>query len=512
MARRLLGVSLLLLLAISSQAAEKFAFTQVVEQARQRAARAYEAPEPIPNFMRELSYSQYQDIRFNPDKSLWKEGQSPFQVMLMAPGLYFTHPVKINLIEPKGVKNLPFQKDLFTFTDPELEKRIPPDLGYAGIKLTFPFFDKAIQNQFVVFAGASYFRGVGKHNGWGISSRGIAVNTGLPGGEEFPSFVEFWLEHPTAKARSMRVYGLMDGPSMSGAYEFLITPGEQTIVKVKSVLFPRESIQLMGVAPLTSMFFFGENTARPRGEWRAQVHDSDGLLIQNGTGEWLWRPLINPINLEMDYFATQDVQGFGLLQRDTDFASYHDLGARYEIRPSTWVKPEGKWGPGHIVLVQLPTNVETNDNIVAFWSPQSPAQVNTPYHIGYTLTFGDTDVVNTKTGYVKNTFVGDGNIVGGGTRQGAYRVVVDFAGGELDKLKADAMVQSNVNGVDGTEVFEHFVEYNSIDKSWRLSLLAKPAQGKSLNLRGYLHDKDRPLSETWTYRLPPVNDILPKDQ
>jgi len=511
MVLRLLGVSLLLMASIS-HAAEKFAFSSVIEQARQRAAHAYEAPEAIPNFMRELSYSQYQDIRFDPEKSLWKQGQSPFQVMLMAPGLYFTHAVKINLVESSGVKALPFKKDLFTFTDPELEKLIPPDLGYAGIKLTFPLFEKDVQNQFLVFAGASYFRGVGKHNAWGISSRGIAINTGLPGGEEFPSFVEFWLEHPAAGARSMRVYGLLDGPSMSGAYEFIVTPGERTVVKVKSVLFPRDSIQLMGVAPLTSMFFFGENTSRPKGEWRAQVHDSDGLLIHNGSGEWLWRPLINPVNLEMDYFATHDVQGFGLLQRDTAFASYHDLGARYDSRPSTWVTPEGKWGPGQIVLVQLPTREETNDNIVAFWSPQSPAKPNTPYQIGYTLTFGGPDVANTSMGHVTNTFIGDGNIVGGGNHKGAYRVVVDFAGGELDKLKPNAAVQGLVTGLDGTEVLEYFVEHNPVENSWRLSLLALPGKGKSLSLRAFLQEQDRALSETWTYRLPPMNDILAKDQ
>lgn len=504
---KVLACVLLATAVISAQAAETFSFQTVIDKARDLAAQPYHEPEPIPRFMRELTYDQYQDIRFNPDKSLWKQGKSKFQVMLMPPGLFYGHAVKVNIVDGQGAKPLPFKKDLFTFTDPELEKLVPADLGYAGLKLTFPFFQPDIQNQFLVFAGASYFRGVGKDNGWGISTRGIAIDTGLPTGEEFPSFLEFWLVHPAANSDQMMVYGLLDGPSLAGAYQFNIKPGKRTSVDVKAVLYPRNNIKLMGVAPLTSMFYYGENTSRPRGEWRDQVHDSDGLLIHNGNGEWLWRPLINPVYLQMDYLRVDDLYGFGLLQRDTGFNDYHDLGARYEIRPSTWVKPDGKWGPGHVVLVQLPTNMETNDNIVAFWTPESAPTPNLPYHIGYNISFGGAELADQDNGHAINTFVGDGNIIGGGQKKGAYRLIVDFAGASLDKLSPRAAVQGDVTGLDGTEVLEHFVEYNDQNKSWRLSMLAKPAPGKSLDLRAYLKESDRALTETWTYRLPPDNDI-----
>lgn len=504
---KVLACVLLATAVISAQAAETFSFQTVIDKARDLAAQPYHEPEPIPRFMRELTYDQYQDIRFNPDKSLWKQGKSKFQVMLMPPGLFYGHAVKVNIVDGQGANPLPFKKDLFTFTDPELEKLVPADLGYAGLKLTFPFFQPDIQNQFLVFAGASYFRGVGKDNGWGISTRGIAIDTGLPTGEEFPSFLEFWLVHPAANSDQMMVYGLLDGPSLAGAYQFNIKPGKRTSVDVKAVLYPRNNIKLMGVAPLTSMFYYGENTSRPRGEWRDQVHDSDGLLIHNGNGEWLWRPLINPVYLQMDYLRVDDLYGFGLLQRDTGFNDYHDLGARYEIRPSTWVKPDGKWGPGHVVLVQLPTNMETNDNIVAFWTPESAPTPNLPYHIGYNISFGGAELADQDNGHAINTFVGDGNIIGGGQKKGAYRLIVDFAGASLDKLSPRAAVQGDVTGLDGTEVLEHFVEYNDQNKSWRLSMLAKPAPGKSLDLRAYLKESDRALTETWTYRLPPDNDI-----
>ena len=507
--------SIVLALASSSAlAAKTINYESVVKRAKEVANQSYKAPPQIPRFLRELSYSDYQNIRFNPDKSLWQESHSPFQVMLVPPGLFYTHTVKINIVDSKGVKTLPFRDDLFTFDDPELARRMPQDLGYAGFKLTYPLSQASVQNQFLVFAGASYFRGVGRDNAWGISARGVALDTGLPSGEEFPSFVEFWLVRPAAESGDMVVYGLLDGPSLSGAYEFTVVPGNALQVKVKATLFPRKNLQLLGMAPLTSMFFYGENTARPRGEWRTQVHDSDGLLIQNGgTHEWLWRPLINPKNLEMDYFATDNVRGFGLMQRDDRFADYQDLGANYHARPSAWVEPQGNWGKGTVVLVQLPTPLETNDNIVAFWTPEAPVTKQQPVALSYTISFGNAKIANEAMGQTINTFVGDGSIVGGGREKGAYRVIVDFDGGLLDKLSADAAVNGVVSAQDEGEILEQYVEYNALLKAWRLSILARPAKDKALVMRAFLVNKesgqeDKTLTETWTYRLPADNDIL----
>jgi glucans biosynthesis protein len=259
------------------------------------------------------------------------------------------------------------------------------------------------------------------------------------------------------------------------------------------------------------MFFYGENTGRPVGEWRPEIHDSDGLLVNDGaTGEWLWRPLLNPRRLEVDYLQVESLGGFGLLQRDRHFDNYQDLGARYDQRPSAWVEPEGDWGPGKVVMVQLPTPAETNDNIVAFWTPRQPLAHNEPHRLAYTLTFGHPNVANSPAGQVINSFLGDGSIVGGGKVEGAYRVIVDFRGGPLDKLKPRAPVTGTVTGLEGSEILEHFVEYNAPLRSWRLSVLARPAADKPLALRAFLAEADRPLTETWTYRLPAGNDILPE--
>ena len=503
----LTGISLILSLSPAA-AADKFIYQTVLSRAQILASQPYQEPATIPRFMQELSYDQYQDIRFDQDKSLWRQYASPFKVMLIPTGLFYRHPVKINLIDIEGAHELPFRKDLFTFNDPELERKVPADLGYAGFKLTYPLLNPKVQSQFIVFAGASYFRGVGKDNAWGISSRGLSLDTGLPTGEEFPSFIEYWLVQPAGNSREMMVYALLDSRSVAGAYQFQISSGAQTVVQVRATLFPRRPLTLAGIAPLTSMFYYGENTVRPRGQWRLQVHDSDGLLLQNGNDEWLWRPLLNPGNLEMDAFSTRDLKGFGLLQRDTDLTNYQDLGARYDIRPSTWVKPDGNWGEGKVYLVQLPSDSESNDNIVAFWSPNRPIPPQQPYEFRYSLAFGGPGIEQQPIGHTVNTFVGDGNVNGGGRVPGAYRVIVDFTGGDLAKLPPSAIVEGVVTGLNQTEVLEEFTENNTVLGQWRLSILAKPGENRPLELRAYLKTGEQTLTETWTYRLPRNSGIL----
>jgi periplasmic glucans biosynthesis protein len=493
----------------SADRASAFGFEDLVAHAQDLAGQTYVPPKPVPRFLRDIDYDAYQGIRFDAANSLWRESDSRLQVMLFPPGLFYTHPVDIHVIDAEGVHLLPYEKGLFEFADPELERRVPADLGYAGFKVTYPLSGADEQNQFLVFAGASYFRAVGRDNAWGLSGRGIAINTGLPAGEEFPSFTSFWLVRPSPQDDSMRIYALLDGKSVTGAYQFDVHPGERTRLEVQSALFARGEVELPGLAPLTSMFFYGENTTRPPGEWRPEVHDSDGLLIHDGASEeWLWRPLINPRRLEMDFFETGSVRGFGLLQRDTRFDHSQDLGARYDLRPSAWVTVQGDWGPGRVVLVQLPTPSETNDNIVAFWTPAEPMSPDIPLRLAYQIHFGSPAVSGHPAGQAVHSFVGDGSIVGGGNVEGAYRIVVDFRGGMLDHVGADATVTSTVTALDGGEVIEDFVEYNAPAQAWRLSILAKPARDRDLALRAFLSHGDTAVSETWSYRLPAENDIL----
>lgn len=483
--------------------AKAFEFADVVDRARALAQEPYEAPPPVPEFLAELDYPQYQAIRFNPEASLWRDAGSQFQVMMVPPGNYFSHTVKLNEIDDNGVRPIRFDKTAYSFPSNDLAKRVPADLGHAGFKLTYPLGHGTRQNQFLVFAGASYFRGVGTGNRFGLSARGIALDTGLPSGEEFPSFVEFWLERPGGGGDRMRVYGLLDGPSVSGAYRFDIQPGENTRIDVTTELFFRNGLKQPGFAPLTSMFYYGENTARPAGEWRPQVHDSDGLLIHDqGTSEWLWRPLVNPSRLSLSYLQVTRLGGFGLIQRNTHFHQFEDAEARYDLRPSAWVSPRNGWSDGEVVLVEIPTNAETNDNIVAFWKPKAGASAGEHRTFAYTLSFGGPDVAGQPLGHVVQTFVGAGDRAGGGNAENAYRVIVDFTGGPLAELEPQAPVISKVTeggGSEDAEILEHFVEFVEADSSWRLSMLVRPGSGSDPIFRGQLLLGDEPLTEVWSY-------------
>ncbi|WP_148862554.1 glucan biosynthesis protein G [Marinobacter fonticola] len=505
---RLLLIPFALALVLTGNSAHAFGLADVVEMAKTKAAKAYEPPTPAPQFLRDLSYSDYQAIRFKQEASLWRQGQSRFQVMMIPPGSYYTHAVKLHEVDGEGVKSIAFDKANLIYPNDAFAKRVPADLGYAGFKLTFPLYKETVQDQFLTFGGASYFKGIGRHNRFGLSARGIAVDTGLPSGEEVPGFVEFWLERPAGGSDTMRVYGLLNGPSVTGAYRFDIHPGDSTRIDVTAELFFRDSVELLGLAPLTSMFYYGENTIRPKGEWRPQVHDSDGLLVHDGdSGEWLWRPLINPRTLRMSYLQAGKLKGFGLIQRNTKFHQFEDMEARYDQRPSAWVDVKDDWGKGDVVLVEIPTRSETNDNVVAFWWPEQRVSSGDHRTLAYTLSFGAPGIANQPTAYATQTFVGEGDRIGGGNVEGAFRLIVDFKGGELDKLKPDAPVVSQVSGSEGVEVIEHFVEYSEPEKAWRLSMLARPAQDKNMSLRGFLSVEGKPLTETWTYELPPNSDL-----
>ncbi|BAZ92528.1 glucan biosynthesis protein G [Thiohalobacter thiocyanaticus] len=493
-------------LCLSAQASA-FGLEDVIARAETLAAEPYQAPDPIPGFMQNLGYDEFRSIRFDPAQQLWSPSRTRFQVMLVPAGRTYRHPVRINIVDAEGVHLLPFRKELFSFGDEALRKKVPADLGYAGFKLTYPINKAGVQDQFLVFAGASYFRGVGAGDHFGLSKRGLALDTGLLSGEEFPIFREFWLIRPHPQASSMKVYGLLDSKRVTGAYEFTIHPGQPTRVEINSTLFTRERIELLGIAPLTSMFFYGENTARPLGNWRPEVHDSDGLLIHDGSGEWSWRPLINPTRLQTFSFSTRNVRGFGLFQRDGSFASYQDPEADYERRPDAWVRTREDWGDGRIVLVQIPTSDETNDNIVAFWSPPNTVAGGKRFDFRYEIDLGRLVSLDHPLARVQHTFVGLGDILGGGDVENAYRLIADFQGGPLEGLAADAPVTADVTAMLGGRVLEQYVEYVEQNGHWRLSILAMPAEGKPLELRAYLKRDATPLSETWTYTLPTENDI-----
>jgi periplasmic glucans biosynthesis protein len=485
-----------------------FAFEEVVARAQQLAAGPYQPPVETPRFMREMGYDQYRGIRHQAQHNLWRDAHSRFQVSPVMPGSVYARIVPINEVNGSNVRRLAFRKEHFTFDDPELGQRIPDDLGYAGFELSYSLDRPVVEGKFLVFAGASYFRGIGKGGQWGLSVRGAAIDTGLASGEEFPDFIEFWLVRPRPRASCMTVYALLNSPRLTGAYEFLISPGASTRLDVRAVLFTRDRIEQLGIAPLTSMYVYGENTPRPRDAWRPEVHDSDGLLVHDGSGDWIWQPLLNPSKITIHSFSAGGE--FGLLQRDRHFASYEDAETNYHRRPSAVVGLEQGFETGRILLVQLPTKNEFMDNIVAFWSLPGAVDGGTKLDLKYRLSFGGPTIAQTKLGWVVNTFVGR-DVIDASSMAGQYRFVVDFRGARLDQLKADAPLVAAISSHEGTAILEHQLKRVDATGFWRLSILAWAGADNPLALRASLNLNGRQVTEVWSYELE-ANNALRRDE
>lgn len=488
----------------------QFNFRDVVVRAKKLAKKPWEKPSKAPKFLRNISYSQYHQIRLKGNDWLWSGQHSRFEIGPIAPGNLYNHTVKLSVVSSSGIHAIPYKKGDFTYPSSQLKRKIPADLGYAGFQVSYRFGRrKTSRRSFLVFLGASYFRGIAGSEVYGTSARGVAIDTGLPSGEQFPRFSHYWFVRPNSESRSMTFYALLRGKSLTGAYRFVVWPGKPSRVEVKARLFARKSIKLLGVAPLTSMFLYGANTPRPPSNWRPQVHDSDGLLIHNGSGEWLWRPLRNPAQLKTYYFNALNPRGFGLLQRGTKFAMYQSLGARYGERPSVWVQPDSRWGKGGIMLFEIPSKSHNNDNIVAFWRPRKHSYRHKDMTLRYTLTFGNPRIPREPLGHAATTLVG---LVrqdhGSHVPKNAYHINVDFSGGPLAKLPAGAPVTGVVSAENGGKVIEHYVQYISPLHQWRLDIVARPsAPTKALRLRAYLKQGKHTLTETWSYGLPADNRI-----
>ena len=337
-------------------------------------------------------------------------------------------PIRVNVIEPSGTVAVPFDPSLFDYGRNKFDRKKLADLGFNGFRVHFAVNNPGYKDEVLVFQGASYFRALGKGQGYGLSARGLAVDTASATGEEFPRFVEFWVERPKPKATALVIYALLDSKRVAGAYRFVLTPGTETTMQVTARIFLRERIAKLGLAPLTSMFTFGENQPG-HDDYRPEVHDSDGLSIQNADGEWIWRPLVNPKRLLVTSFALKDLRGFGLMQRDRSPASYEDPETLYERRPSSWVEPIGNWGAGRVELVQIPTPDETNDNIVAYWVADAAPKGKGPINFAYKLHWQMPGQVPPDKGWVVQTRRGHGYAK---LAEGEINFIVDFDGGDED--------------------------------------------------------------------------------
>lgn len=461
----------------------------------------------VPDILRTISYDDWRDIRYATDKSLWRDEKLPFELQFFHPGLFYDRTVTINIVDTDTPKRLAFDTSAFDYGRNTFAGQLSTGMGYAGFRVHTPINKKSYLDEFLVFLGASYFRSVAKGQQYGLSARGLAVDTAEPTGEEFPFFKEFWIVKPKKKDTAIVIYALLDSRRVTGAFRFEATPGAETTIDVDSVLFLREPVGKLGIAPLTSMFIFGENSnPRMSDDYRPEVHDSDGLMAHMKNDEWIWRPLHNPKSLAVNSFQAPDIRGMGLMQRDTEYGHYLDLEARYESRPSTWIEPKGDWGPGHLQLVQIPSPEEIHDNIVSYWTPEKPFEVGKPIPFAYRMHWCAPQRVSSPDGQVLFTRTAKGK------RDNSRLFVLEFGGGKLEDLPEGAALDANVWIGNGGKLLEKRVYKNEITGNWRLVFEVEPDSTSPLSvvlpdkrpmteMRAILQHGVTPLTETWTYAI-----------
>ncbi|AXP07303.1 glucan biosynthesis protein G [Pseudomonas bijieensis] len=461
-----------------------FSLDDVSAKAQELAGQKFEAPRSnLPNEFREMKFADYQKIRFRTEKAEWADQKTPFRLSFYHQGMHFDTPVKINEITATTVEEIKYDPSRFDFADVTFDPKATEQLGYAGFRVLYPINKADKQDEIMTMLGASYFRVIGKGQTYGLSARGMAIDTALPSGEEFPRFREFWIQRPKPTDKHLVIFALLDSPRATGAYRLTVRPGTDTVVDVKSRMFLRDRVTKLGVAPLTSMYLFGANQPSKVLNYRRELHDSSGLSIHAGNGEWIWRPLNNPKHLAVSNFSVENPRGFGLLQRGRDFSHYEDLDDRYDKRPSAWIEPKGDWGKGTVDLVEIPTADETNDNIVAFWSPEKLPEPGQPLDFSYRLhwTLDEASLHSPDSAWVKQTLRSTGDVKQSNLiRQpdGSVAYLVDFEGPSLQALPEDADVRSQVSVGENGEIVENSVRYNPETKGWRLTLRLKIKDSK----------------------------------
>ncbi len=474
-----------------------FSWDGLKAQARELSKNEYRRPDAkIAETLASLDYDQYRAINFRYDRAFWKGEPFPFELQLFHSGYLYKHPVTIHIVENGEARRLAYDPSLFDFGPAEKRPEIPPDAGYSGLRLHAPMNRADVYEEFAVFQGASYFRSRAAGQTYGLSARGLAIDTVQPAGEEFPAFRAFWVEKPAQQDRAVTVYALMDSASVSGAYRFGIDAGGDTVMEIECELYPRREISHAGVAPFSSMFFYGPADHTRWDDFRPRVHDSDGLLMHTGNGDWIWRPLVTARHVLYSAFADSAPRGFGLMQRERESNAYQDINAAYENRPGAWVEPLSDWGEGSVDLVELPTNNEYADNIVAYWRPKEPMRPGEAYRYRYRLHWVWQAPEASGVARVVRTLAGKG------LSPGSRYYVIDFAGGELHQAASEEYWDFDVAASTGS-IFAYTVAPNPFTDGKRVAIEFRPDGDKPADLNFQISRFGKALTERWVYRWAP---------
>lgn len=480
---------------------EAFSFDGLIAHARDLAGAPYQPPaQRHEQLLDDIGYEAFMGIHTREDAALWADADTPVKIEFFHLDQNAREAVAIHTIENGRSRRVAYDPAMFRYEDPKLADRLPEDLGFAGFRLVTRGGEPL---EWLAFKGASYFRSPGGLNQYGLSARGIAIDTGYGEAEAFPRFSSYWLVKPAPGYTSVTIYALLEGEHVTGAYRMQVSRPGNVLMDIRAHLFQRTPVRRLGIAPLTSMFWFSETNARRGVDWRPEIHDSDGLAMATGSGERLWRALSNPPRVQYSLFADDNPRGFGLLQRDRAFDHYQDPAVGFENRPSLWVEPKGDWGAGHVGLLELPTDEEVYDNINVFWVPQPQATAGREWRFDYRLHWCGEEPYPPSLARVVATRTGRAGAPGTYEDQSvlARKFVIDFAGAPLTALAEDVEPEPQVNASHG-RIDNPYVQHIEDSGRWRLFFDWKgelPPDDTPVELRASLAHAGKRLTETWLY-------------
>ncbi|WP_375459355.1 glucan biosynthesis protein [uncultured Enterovirga sp.] len=495
--------------------ATPFSFDALQDEVRRIGRLPYSAPQPArPDVLDRLDYDEHGRIKFRTDLALWADGPSPFPVTFFHLGRFFQKPVRMHAVEGGRAREILYDPSYFDMPASSPAHQLPKDTGFAGFRFQERRDGKLDwrRNDWVAFLGASYFRAIGELAQYGLSARGIALNTVVYNvAEEFPDFTEIWFETPAPGGDTVVLCALLDGPSVAGAYRFTMRRDAKVTIDVESVVVLRRDVARLGIAPLTSMFWYSETAKPTMVDWRPEIHDSDGLAMWTGSGERIWRPLNNPPFTQVSAFTDATPRGFGLLQRDRNFDHYQD-GVFYDRRPSLWIEPRGDWGRGSVQLVENPTDDEIHDNVVAMWVPAEPARAGQELSFSYRTTWAADEPDPTPLARCIATRLGNGGAPGTARPRGVRKFLLEFLGGPLKNLPKGVLPEPVLTASRGTFSYIRTEAVpNDVPGHWRVQFDLATEGREPVDLRCFLRGtagapgrEGAVLSETWLYQYHPV--------
>jgi periplasmic glucans biosynthesis protein len=459
----------------------------VVEAARLLSRRPYTPPTvTLPEPFANLNAEAYGAIRHRPERRIWAEENRSFVLEPLHRGSIYSAPVAISVVEDGIVRRLVYDPNRYSFG------RLPPvgqpgDIGFSGFRLATT---GDLGREIAVFQGGTFFRSSAKGQLPGALSRALAIRTADARGEEFPLFRAFWIERP-GNDGVITIHAIADSESATAAFRFTLRANDVTILDTEGTVFARAAVETIGLAPMQASFYFGGNRRRSIDDLRPAVFEVNGLQMLNGRGEWIWRPLSNPEQLQISSFMDENPRGFGLVQRERDFNAFQDDEQRFELKPSLWIEPIGDWSSGTVQLIEIPSESEVNDNIIAFWRPRAPLAAGSETSLAYRQFWcwapPDRPRLAQATAFR----------IGRGSQPRRRRCLVEFMGEAFATDPPDLKLSITASA---GQITAHRLSVNPQRQSARVLFELDPGTETASELRLLVEQGDRPFSETWLYR------------